>query len=372
MIINENEDTIQLKQENNYKSTKKNETNHSFHPWKRYFARTLDIVIYTILWISFLGFIFNVNIIGRSSILNLLDSFIAVVIMLFLEPLWLHFFGTTPGKAIFGIRIEDSNGKKLTYNQGFDRTVGVIVSGLGLNIPIYSLIRLWKSYNLCIDKKIQPWNESTTYIIKDTKPYRIFVYIGTSIAIFAIFFTIVSAQKLPPNRNDLTVEDFVENYNYYANYFDIDFGKKYLNEKGKWSKREVYGGAHITLSTTNKPEYQFITENGYVTGVYFEVERINNENWISSYDIQMILSSLAFINAQDEIGIFSDATNKVVEEIEKNSFKNINFEEAGITVTSNIEYSGYKDFSPHYLIPEENTSENYFVLNFSIEKQSIK
>lgn len=371
MIINEGRNTTSVNEENAYISKEK-ESHHPFHPCRRYFARMLDISIYTILWLSFIGFTFHVNIIGRSSIFNLLDSFIAVVIMLFLEPLWLKFFRTTPGKAIFGIRLEDLNGKKLSYSQGLERTAGVIVSGLGFNIPIYSLIRLWKSYNLCIDKKTQPWNESTSYIIKDTKLYRTFVYIGTSIAIFAILFTIVSAQKLPPNRNDLTVEEFVENYNYYANYFDIDFGNKYLNEKGKWSKREVYGGAHITISRTNKPEYNFMTENGYVTGVSFEVERINNENWISSYDTQMILSSLAFINAQEEIGIFSNVTNKVVEEIEKNSFEDINFEEAGVVITSNIEYSGYKDFSTHYLIPEENTSENFFALNFSIEKQSIK
>ncbi|MFW5891401.1 MAG: hypothetical protein ACOCUI_04200 [bacterium] len=137
-------------------------------------------------------------------------------------------------------------------------------------------------------------------------------------------------------------------------------------------KKGSLGGNTYSISRTNKPEYNFITENGYVTEVYFEVERINNENWISSYDTQMILSSLAFINAQEEIGIFSDAINKVVEEMGNNSFKNINFEEAGITVTSNIEYSGYKDLSSHYLIPEENTSENHFLLNFSIEKQSLK
>jgi uncharacterized RDD family membrane protein YckC len=165
-----------------------------FHPWRRYFARVFDMALYNMTWLSFLVFTFHVNLIGRSSILNLLDSYIAIGMMLFLEPLWLHFFRTTPGKSIFGIRIEDFNGKNLTYRQGFDRTFGVIGSGLGFNIPIYNFIRLWKSYNLCIDKKIQPWNESTSYIIKDTKLYRTFLYIAIYIGIFAIFFNIIFTQ----------------------------------------------------------------------------------------------------------------------------------------------------------------------------------
>lgn len=194
MTIKENENSTSSNQESIYTSTERNEISHPFHPWRRYFARVFDIALYNNTWLSFLRFTFHVNLIGRSSMLNILDSYIAIVMMLFLEPLWLHFFRTTPGKAIFGIRIEDFNGKKLTYRQGFDRTFGVIASGLGFNIPIYTLIRLWKSYNLCIDKKIQPWNESTSYIIKDTKLYRIFVYIGMLIAIFAIFFPMISTQ----------------------------------------------------------------------------------------------------------------------------------------------------------------------------------
>ncbi|MDW7668026.1 MAG: RDD family protein [Bacillota bacterium] len=194
MIIKENGDSTSPNKEINYTSTKRNEINHPFHPWRRYFARVFDMALYNMTWLSFLVFIFHVNLIGRSSILNLLDSYIAIGMMLFLEPLWLHFFRTTPGKAIFGIRIEDFNGKKLTYRHGFDRTFGVIASGLGFNIPIYNFIRLWKSYNLCIDKKIQPWNESTSYIIKDTKLYRTFLYLVIYIAIFAIFFNMIFTQ----------------------------------------------------------------------------------------------------------------------------------------------------------------------------------
>ena len=194
MTIKENGNSTNSNQETSYASTERNEIHHPFHPWRRYFARVFDMALYNITWLSFLVFTFHVNLIGRSSMLNLLDSYIAIGMMLFLEPLWLHFFRTTPGKAIFGIRIEDFNGENLTYRQGFDRTFGVIASGLGFNIPIYNFIRLWKSYNLCIDKKIQPWNESTSYIIKDTKLYRTFLYIAIHIAIFAIFFNIISTQ----------------------------------------------------------------------------------------------------------------------------------------------------------------------------------
>lgn len=58
-----------------------------FYPWRRFLARTFDIFMYSILWSAFLAFIFHVNIANRSSLENMLDSFMEIVMMLFLEPL---------------------------------------------------------------------------------------------------------------------------------------------------------------------------------------------------------------------------------------------------------------------------------------------
>jgi hypothetical protein len=292
--------------------------------------------------------------------------------MLVLEPLWLHLFGTTPGKVIFGLRIETSDGSRLSYAEGLERTWGVIGTGMGYNIPIYNIICLWKSYKLCSENETQPWDESVSYTLKDTKWYRGLFYIGASVIAFAVLFTVMSAQHLPPNRGDLTVAEFVENYNYYADFIGIDFGNEYLDENGRWTEKEIDGAIYIEIGNTEKPEYHFTTENGYVTGVSFEIEIKNNEGWLSSYDTQMFLSSIAFASAQDEMGLFSRIPSRIAEQIENNTFKNFHFEEAGITFISNTEYSGYKDAQSNFLVPAENAAETNFSLNFFMNKQNSK
>lgn len=343
-----------------------------FHPWRRYLARMFDIFIYDVLWSAFLAFTFNVNLVTRGNLGNLLDSSIAIIIMLVLEPLLLYLFGTTLGKAIFGLRIERSDGRHLSYGQGLERTWSVIGGGMGYNIPIYNLVRLWKSYNLCSENETQPWDESISYTLKDTKWYRGLLYVGAHLAVFAVLVTIIFAQRIPPNRGDLTVKEFVENYNYYAKFFGIDSGNEYLDEDGKWAEKEFSGVVHIEVGNTEKPKYHFTTENGYITGVSFIVEIKKNEGWVTSYDTQMILSSLAFASAQDEMKLFSKIPNRITEQIENNTFRNFQFEEAGITFISSTEYSGYEDIQSNILLPAENSTESYFNLSLSMNKNYFK
>ncbi len=337
-----------------------------FHPWRRYFARLLDMSIYNILWSAFLAFVFHLNLASRSNIENFLDTFIAIIIMLFLEPLFLHLFGTTPGKAIFGLKIETPDGRMLSYSEGLERTWRVIGIGMGFNIPIYTLVRLWKSYSLCSDNETQPWDEFISYTIKDTKWYRSIIYIGANAVILAVLITIISAQYLPPNRGDLTIAEYVENYNYYAKFFDI--GNEYLDEDGKWVKQNHDGTVYIQIGHGKKPEYNFSFENGYVSGVSFEVEINNNESFLSSYNTQMFLASLAFAGAQNEMKLYSKIPNRIAKQIESKSFEDFSFKEAGITFTCDTEYSGYRYSQSDFLFPSENSAENYFSLNFLMTK----
>lgn len=355
-----------------YFSVKGDELPQVFHPWRRFLARMLDIFMYNILWSAFLVFAFHVNLATRNSLGNILDSFIALAIMLILEPLWLHLFRTTPGKAIWGLRIEAPDGRFLSYGEGLKRMWGVIGTGMGYNIPIYNLVRLWKSYKLCSENETQPWDESISYTLKDTKWYRGVLYIGAHAVALAVLVTIISAQQLPPNRGNLTVAEFVENHNYYAKFLGIDFGNEYLNENGEWAVKDFDGTVNIEIGYTEKAEYHFAIENGYVTGVSFAVEIKDNDDWLGSYDTQMVLASLAFAGAQNEMGLFSKTPSRIANQINNNRFKDFNFVGAGITFTCDIEYSGYIDAQSYFLVPVENAAETYFSLSFSINKESLK
>lgn len=348
---------------------KEDELQEVFHPWRRFLARFFDITMYNVFWSAFLAFTFHINILARSNGGNLFDSFITIIMMLFIEPIWLRLLGTTPGKAIFGLRIELPDGRRLSYSEGLERTWGVIGNGLGFNIPIYNLVRLWKSYKLCSENEPQPWDELTSYTLKDTKWFRGVLYIAAYITIFAVLLVIVFAQQTPPNRGDLTVAEFVENYNYYANYFGIDFGNEYLDENGKWAKKDFNGTVYIKTTHSEMPEYDFTVENGYVTGVSFAVAIKNNRNWIRSYNPQMVLASLAFVGAQNEVGLFSKIPDRISSQIQSSTFDDFRFTEAGIEFNCDTEYSGYINTKSGFLLPKENAKGTYFSLNFSMNKQ---
>ena len=109
-------------------------------PWRRYLARWMDGLLYAALWEAFLALFFRVNILERSLGETVLDTGAALALMLVLEPCFLHRFGTTPGKALLGLRLTRSAGSFLGWTESFQRTLGVILVGLGLMIPVFSLI----------------------------------------------------------------------------------------------------------------------------------------------------------------------------------------------------------------------------------------
>lgn len=370
MSIREIESLTGMEQENVQCNEYKGDTlPQVFYPWRRYFARTLDIFLYNTFWSAILGLIFHVNLTTRSNFGRLIDLIIVTAIMLFLEPILLHLFGTTLGKMIFGLRIESSDGKRLSYGEGFERTWGIIGAGFGYNIPIYNLIRLWRSYNLCKENEIQPWDEYIAYTIKDTKAYRSVVFVGTYAVLFFLLSVTISAQQLPPNRGDLTVAEFAENFNYYAKFYGIDFADKYFDENGNWAEKPFDGTVYVNFGVPEQPEYIYTTEDGYLTGISFTVEQENSDEWLYSYDTQMLLASFAFTGAQDEIGLFSKVPKRILNQIQNNTFNDFRFTEANVEFIYDVEYSGYTDTHAGFLVPDENAKETYFKIEFSMKKQ---
>ncbi|NMA24286.1 MAG: RDD family protein [Clostridiales bacterium] len=118
------------------------------HPWRRFLARQLDNEIYFIIWfaVSMLALRWNT---GRGLFVILLEAYITFFLMLLFEPLLLCTLGTTPGKWIFGLRVRDDRGGKLTYSSALLRTWRVFHYGYGFGIPFYNLYRNYKCYKIC-------------------------------------------------------------------------------------------------------------------------------------------------------------------------------------------------------------------------------
>lgn len=103
-------------------------------PWDRFWARCIDLLIHFIILFSIFMFLriffklsdypFNAS----SSIKFLLDAIVLVILcieFLLYESLFLHFFGATPGKALFHIKVTDSEGQKLSFRAAFVRAIYV-------------------------------------------------------------------------------------------------------------------------------------------------------------------------------------------------------------------------------------------------------
>lgn len=341
-----------------------------YHPFRRYFARMLDVSLYGLLWSVVLAFGLHVNLSSpRSAIANLLNSFMALILMVIFEPLWLRVLGTTPGKAIFGLKIEAPDGRRLTYAQGFERAWGVFGAGMGYQIPIYSLVRLWKSFNRCLEGEVLSWDEAVSYTIRDKKPWRGFLYLAACAAVFALFAALLTAQRLPPNRGALTLSQFAENYNYYADYFDLGSGGLCLDENGKWAEKPRVNATYvIDLFPRERPEFQFTLEDGFVTGVSFEIVLENHLEGLGSYESEMLLIALSFAAAENEIGLFSNMPSRIATQIEGHAFSDFSFTEGEAAFYCDTEYAGYRDFSIDFLIPLEDAEEAHFRQIFSVSK----
>ena len=97
------------------------ETMKAHCPWRRFFARSLDLLICSAIYELFTSAILRINLLDRSFLMGMVDIYMSFGILFLLEPLLLSQFGTTPGKWIFGISLSKKDGSKLSYGEGFSR-----------------------------------------------------------------------------------------------------------------------------------------------------------------------------------------------------------------------------------------------------------
>ena len=195
-------------------------------PWRRFLARGLDLTFGTLILWAVLSLIFRVNVGNIGAFGEWLLTFVEWGIWLPIEALLLSRWGTTPGKWIMGIRVEHEDGRKLTFAEAADRTWVVYIKGMGANIPIYNIYRLWKSYKAARDGEDDDleweWSTNSVQVVKEREcpgwrpavlvaAYAVVIFVASVIAVFPGYY--------PPHRgSQLTVEEFVKNYNAMAKF----------------------------------------------------------------------------------------------------------------------------------------------------------
>ena len=316
----------------------------AYCPWRRFFARILDVQLCGLLWMAVLAWVFHVNIASRGALLNWIDALIALMLMLFIEPLLLHWWGTTPGKALFGLRLEHSDGSRITYGEGFARTKAVIWRGLGLNIPIYAIYRAYKSYKEHGQGEEMSWDQEQD-LTMDVRPghiWRNLAFLGAWAAIVAVTVGMGLSAGFPPNRSGLTVAEFTENYNFLVDYYGQDTAYV-LAADGTWTQRDP-GAFIVNVSGQDGPPPALTyetDENGRLTAVTRAWDYDQDSFVVFWPGVEMQLMSLAFAAGEGNWFQYWGKLGLLDTVAEAGNFQSYERHQAGVELRCDVEREGF-------------------------------
>lgn len=180
--------------------------------WKRFFARMFDFWL-EVIPVSFLGgFILASMFPGFSHWLEQntsLYSLLCVPVALVLDSIIHRVFGNTPGKALLGVKVRDQNLKPLSFLNTLRRNLAMWFSGLGLSLPIVSLVTMFMQFRR--RNKGQPASYDELYeqtLIVKGKPIGPIASIAFATLLFGIvvFYAYLSTLT----REDLDEHTFMQ------------------------------------------------------------------------------------------------------------------------------------------------------------------
>lgn len=134
-------------------------------PWIRFWARTLDVMIFGVVVGVAIGLLIP-------EALDMLDGLFNVLILgviCLVESVFLTLFGTTPGKAIFRISVRHADGSRLSFPEALVRSLRVLYRGLGLGIPLVSMITQIVACNRLSNNGITSWDRDANLTVGHQK-----------------------------------------------------------------------------------------------------------------------------------------------------------------------------------------------------------
>ena len=338
--------------------------------WRRYFARMLDYALYQTLWRLAAGVGLRLWLDSRSLAGTLGGTLVTLLLMAVLEPLWLHWWGTTPGKFLFGLHLEQADGRRPSYAQGFARSLRVIWYGLGAGIPVYSLIRLAKCAWRCSGGGELPWEEDAElyYSLRDEKWQRFAAAAGAGALLLALWAAAAVYPLTPPNRGDLTPEELVENYNYYAAKLEVNASALEYAD-GELRVRRIPGAEESSLEavTVKTKQWTLTEENGVVTGVTVTFPEAGASRYEDGAAGEQILWALSLAGAQKSVGLFSRLRSDAAAYIAANAACDYVYPFRDYVLRNDVTYSGYEYVAPHVLVSEDD--EYSFSQVFTVERR---
>ena len=195
------------------------------------------------------------------------------MIMLVLEPVLLTLLCTTPGKALFGMRIRDAQGKKLSIPQGYVRIMRIMSRGCGyVIIPVYNFVRVFKACNTCQVEGATEWDADMDYSFRGKFNVQVVLCI-VAVALIAVLMTgIYFSSDMPKHSAPLTAAQLEDNLDRYWDFHETAWNTK-LFYTVNLQFYEISAG--YISERMDPPEVVYDTENGVIPGVSFEFTEVS-------------------------------------------------------------------------------------------------
>ena len=211
------------------------------YPWRRFFARALDLSLAGILWSALQYLVLHwywpeFGLMGFAD--TLVSAWGAWLFLLVLEPILLCTWGYTPGKWLLRLKVRREDGSKLDLERAVIRTAWILLRGFALNVPLLNILCLGTCYDRCIKDQVMPWDQGLRYTVRPAGKKRVAAYVAILLLTPIPNLAIVSESwRLPNPDGPLTPEQVVENYNFLERRVESLWGERpqlSLEPDGRW------------------------------------------------------------------------------------------------------------------------------------------
>lgn len=273
------------------------------HPWRRYFARAIDLTLVGLM-VSFVQFVLlHHNLVNISKGENVLCGLAGWGLLVLIEPLLLSRFGKTAGKWCMGITVTRPDGGRLSYGEALERTAAVWLYGAGLGISIVELVCNYRSYRRYTRGEELAWESGSIERFDERGIGKsVLLYAASTALSLALTLAMGLSAALPPNRGELTVAEFAENVNFYRGFFD--YGERWtLDSSGEWVENEYENVIYFGGGGEPTP-FSYTVEDSVLRAVHWAYSETDEQLFGARVD-NARMAYLALAAAQRETSIFN-------------------------------------------------------------------
>ena len=152
-------------------------------------------------------------------------------------------------------------------------------------------------------------------------------------------------------RLQFSVEEFAENYNFYAEYYKDDFWNKKLNEEGEWADAST-DIVYQFPASFRWPDFSFEEEDGILTGMTVRIKFDGSGELMDTFQMQQQIAALAFAGAAKDAHLSAWTALRLGDRLDVQENGSLSFEEAGTEFSLHTEMENYRQWSGNYLMGE--------------------